>query len=246
MSLQFSDLTNFKGLVQQYEKEIGANRGDISGNTNKLKEFTAEANLALDDYFAIGIQATGKWKLDDSNHSDYPEIYADLAAGQRGYTFTDDETGNLVLDIYRVYAKETGGVYKLLTPVDPDSEQDLESLYDGANTQGVPTRYDKTANSLQLDSVPSTSVTAGLRVSINREASYFTYTDETKKAGVPGLHHKYFFLKPALDFARRNGMQSLNTLEAEIIKMEKDIKEYFDRRDKDESNVMGIFIQNNK
>ena len=37
MSATFNDTTNYKGLVQLYEREIGANRGDISGSTDRLK-----------------------------------------------------------------------------------------------------------------------------------------------------------------------------------------------------------------
>lgn len=246
MSLQFNDTTNFKGLVQMYEKEIGATRGTVSSNTNLLKEFTADANLAIDDYITIAIQSSGKWKIDDSNHTKYPEITADLSTTARDYEFITDEQGNRILDIYKVYAKETGGAYKLLTAYDADTEAQSSSFTDGLNATGVPSKYDKYANSIVLDVFPSTNVTDGLKVSINREGSYFTYDATTKKAGFPGTHHKFFYLKPALDYARRNSITSYQLIESEVIKLEREIKEYFDRRAKDEPQRLSIAYQDNR
>lgn len=241
MSATFSDTTNYSGLVQLFEKEIGANYGDVSGNTTKLKTFTAGVNSALDDFFAIAIQASGTWQLDDSNQTDYPIIYTNLVAGQRDYTFTTDGSGNLILDIYKVMAlgSATGTIYNELYPADQQqTEPGVEGFTNGQNIGGVPMRYDKTGNSLFLDAIPSYSVSNGLKVYVNREASYFTSTDTTKKPGVPGLLHDYFYLKPALDHARRNSLVSHDRIALQVSNMEKTIKEYFGRREKDERNLL--------
>jgi hypothetical protein len=246
MSIQFNDTTTLKGIAQIYEKEIGANQGDITGNTTKLKSFTADANLALDDYTAIALQASGTWQFDDSNQTDYPIITTNLVSGQRDYSFTTDEGGNLILDIYKVLVLQsaTGTVYSELFPVDQQSDYDATGFTDGQNITGTPTTYDKTANGIFLDAIPGYNATKGLKVYINRESSYFTYSDTTKKPGVPGLHHKYFALKPALDYARRNNLATLPRLEQEVAKMERDIKEYFGRREKDTRNILTMdYIQ---
>ena len=245
MSLQFNDTITLKGLVQMYEREIGANRGDVSGNDNLLKEFTAEANLAIDDYLAIAIQSDGKWKADDSNHSDFPEIYTDIVLGQRDYTLLTDENGNAILDIYKVYILENG-VYRLMDHYDTDTEDVASSFTDGQDTDGLPTKYDKTANAIRLNLIPTANITDGLKVSINREASYFTSSDTTKKAGFPGLHHKYFYLKPALDYARRNTLTSYPRIEGDVMRTEVAIKEYFNRRAKDEPQRLGVYKQDNR
>ena len=234
MSLAFNDTITLKGLVQMYEREIGATRGTVSGNANLLKEFTADANLAIDDYTAIAIQVSGKWKFDDSNHTDYPEIYTDLVAGQRDYQFITDENGNIILDIFKVYVKD-GSTYREIDPVDPDSTD--ASLSTGS---GLASTYDKTANVIRLGLLPSSNVDDGLKVSINREGSYFASSDTTKKAGFPGVHHKYFYLKPALDYARRNTLTSYPRIEGEVMKAEREIKEYFNRRAKDERPALHI------
>lgn len=236
MSLPFN--VAYTGIIQQYEKEIGANRGDVADNTILLKEFTAQANSALDDYVSLAIKTSGRWKFDDSNHTDYPEMTADIVLGQRAYPFVTDEEGNLILDIYKVYAKETGKDYLELEPVDADTTGVTNGITTGSTTQGVPYRYDKTANVIILDPVPSANVTAGLKVSINREASYFTYSDTTRKPGIPGIHHKYLYLRPALDYARRNTLGSYPRIEAEFMKLENEVKEYFRDRSKDTQDAL--------
>src|SRR3990167_11282297 len=103
MSIQFNQTASpYRGLVQFYEKEIGANRADVSGTAEKLAQFTSDVNQALDDFWAIAIPASGTWQLDDSNQTDYPIITTNLVASQRDYSFTTDGSSNLILDIYRV------------------------------------------------------------------------------------------------------------------------------------------------
>lgn len=232
-------------IIRQYELEIGANRGDISSSTTRLEDFVDQENIAFSDYMQLAAKSSGRWKFDDSNHPDYPEITTDLVAGQRAYTFTTDENDNIILDIYKVYAK-VNGEYKELTPVDPDSQSDLNTLYNGVGTQGTIYQYDKTANAVLLDLVPNSTVADGLKISINREATFFTTSDTTKKPGVPGLHHKWFYLKPALDYARRNSLNSYNRLEAEVAQLTNMIISDFNRRGKDEKRRLTVKVENNK
>jgi len=254
MSLVFSDTDNNKGIVQMYERECGFEIGDVSGNTARLKNLTADVNLALDDFIQLALSSSGTWQFDDSNHGDYPIITTNLVSGQRDYTFTTDEGGNLILDIYKVLIAQPDGTYVEIQPVDSQSQKDTETLTDGQNETGTPTRYDKTANGIFLDLIPSYNYTNGLKVYINREGNYFTYTDTTKKPGVPGLFHKYFYLKPALDYARRNGRSNYAQLQKEVMDMEGDerlnitgtIVDYFASRTKDETPRLTPAWQNNR
>ena len=258
MSLIYSDLTNFKGIVQIAEKEMGFNRGDISGDVNKLKEFTADVNLAMDDFFTIALKASGTWQFDDSNHTKYPFILINLASGQRDYSFTVDEQGNLILDIYKVMVADSSGFYKEINPVDQQSantiDTNLNSFIDGRNTAGIPTRYDKTANGIFLDPVPNYNATNGLKVFINREGSYFVYTDTTKTPGVPGLFHRYFVIKPSFDYARRNNLTIAPRLADEVLQFEGDeskgivgsIERYFGRRERDIKRILKANVENTR
>lgn len=235
MSIQFNDTSTYKGLVQLYEKEIGVDYGTISGNATKLKSLTADMNLAVDDFLDLAINNSGTWKPDDSAHTDFPEITTPLVSGRRDYTFLTDELGNQILDIYKVYCRiSSTGPYQLLTPVDPDRE-DLGGFTDGQNTTGVPTEYDKTGNVILLNAIPNYASSDGLKVSISREALYFTSGDTDKKPGFYGLYHKYFYLKPALDYARRNNLKNQANIERQVLLLEEKIKAGTALRTKDET-----------
>lgn len=211
-----------------------------------MAQFVSDCNQALDDFWAIAIPASGTWQLDDSGHSDYPIITTDLVASQRDYSFTTDQQGNLILDIYRVFVKlsASSSIYQEIYPIDVQSDIGTEGFTDGQNLTGTPDHYDKTANGLFLDPIPSYASTNGLKLYINREASYFTTSDTTKKPGVHGDLHKYFYLKPASEYARRNNLANYRNIEREVLKLEGIngrgglIRETYARREKDVRKIM--------
>lgn len=244
MSLQFRDDTNYRGLVQIYEKEIGADLGFVTNNTTRLKNFTADCNLALDDFFTLAFKSDGRWQFDDSNHTDYPTITTNLVSGQRDYSFTSDELGNLILEVQKVAVANSSGQFSEIASVDVTTESGMGAFFDGQNASGTPTRYDKMANAIFLDPIPNYNYTNGLKVYINREASYFTYTDTTKKPGIPGLFHRYLAIKPAFDYARRNSSANSVALQNEILRIEQDIRSYFSLRNKDERKRMTVISDN--
>ncbi len=226
MSLQFNDTSTGKGIVQIYEKECGFPSGYVSGNTQRLKDFTADVNLAMDDFQNIAVRYTNTWQSSDSNHTKYSIMFMNLASGVRDYAFTTDEQDNLITNIYRVAVANSSGVYSEIYPVDQQlpnlNNRNTDSFINGQNATGTPTRYDKTDNALFLDPVPNYSYTNGIKFLADRESSYFVYTDTTKKPGVYGQLHRYFALKPALDEARRNGLETYDKLYTEILKYEGD------------------------
>ncbi len=243
MSIQFSDTTTYKGLVQLYEQEIGANLGDVSGSTTKLKQFTADTNIAFDSFLNIALKADGGWQFDDTNHTDFPERTMTLTSGTRRYaltSFTADAGSNLMLEIYKLFIKNPAGVYVEIDPVDVQTSDPYatESFTDGQARSGTPYRYDKTGNYIDLDPVPNYTQSAGIKVLINREASYFASSDTTKKAGVPGIFHHYFYLHPAREYARRKSLPNYNLIALEVAKLEIEIQKYFSHRAEDERHVI--------
>lgn len=199
---------------------------------------TVDENLAMDKAFDIIFKAGGKWQFDDSNHADYPIITTNLVDGQRDYTFTTDEQGNLILDIYKVMIKDEGGVFREIYSVDQQTDEVTDGFWDGENHEGIPHRYDKTANGIFLDAIPSYNSTGGLKIFINREASYFTTADTTKKPGFAGLFHEYVALRPSYQYAYRNSLPNVNAFKNEMIEMESAMKKYYRDRSKDESMII--------
>lgn len=252
MSIPFNDTSVAKsGLLQVVERRLGFEYGHITNDADLLSSFTAEVNLTLDKVFGFMFPLGGTWQLDDSNHTKYPFISTNLVSGQRDYKFLLDEQGNTVLDIYRVMIADTSGVFREIKPVDIESPNttvlNTDSFISGINTTGIPTRYDKTGNSIFLDLIPNYNYSKGLRVFINREASYFTVNDTTKKVGFASLFHEYFALLPAYKYAStfsmpqaggrlRNG--AFTGLLYEVTTLEDAIKTYFSKREKDVRTVM--------
>lgn len=251
MSLQFnnpSTASGTNGIIQLIEKKCGFNRGDISGNTELLQNFTSDVNLVFDDILGMMFPLGGTWQIDDVNFTDLPIITTNLVSGQRDYSFLTDSSSNRILDIYKVMAKKTSsGPLEELLPRDMQSELDTSDFW-GSTTapSGIPTYYDKTGNSIILDTVPNYNATAGLAMLINRESSQFTVSDTTKKPGIAPLHHEYFAIRPAYIYCETNSLVQAKFLEKELIKMQLAIKSYYGSREKDVNNTITPFAEDNR
>lgn len=234
MSIQFSDTTQKDGMIQILERELKLGDGTISGNSTLLKEFTSWLNLGLAEAWAIIFGSNNTWQWDDTNHTaDYPIITTNIVSGQRDYAFLTDNTGNLILDIYRVMRKNNDGVYEEIFPVDVQSDPQTEEFYDGLDVGGIPDKYDKTANGIFLSPIPNYNSTDGLKVYINREGSFFASTDTSKKPGFAGIFHEYPVLCAKYKYAVANGMANKNDFYEQKQIMAAQMKKYYARRDRD-------------
>jgi hypothetical protein len=234
MSLVFSDTTTKRGIVETIDRRLGTD--SIS---YPLLDKTGDINLALDDFLALALTASGRWQLDDSNHTKDPIIFTNLVKSQRDYHFTTDEQSNLILDFYRVMVADENGVFYDLDPVDQQSKGiETIAMVDGKETEGKPNKYDKTGNGIFIDPVPDYDYANGIKIFINREGSYFVSTDTTKKPGVPGIFHEYFVLRPSYQYAANHGLSSAKALQTEMLLMEQKIVDHFGKRAKDEKSVI--------
>jgi hypothetical protein len=201
MSLTFTQLT------EKLDKSCGTN-----STTYPLTQKEVDINIALDDSLAIIFQQGGTHQFDDKNHTADPIITTDLVDGQRDYHFTTDEQANVILDILEVWTKNSStGDFKRLERVDM-VRNGPDTMHDGDNTEGVPTKYGLLGNGIFLDYIPSYDSTGGLKIIINRQASYFVSTDTTKTAGIDGLCHDFLYLKPAYEYARDKGLHNVERL----------------------------------
>jgi len=230
MALQFNDTTNKNGIIQQLEQALSFNDGDISGNATRLAMFTGDINLGVDEVTAMILSADRSRQIDDYNHTKYPIITIDVVSGQRDYSFTQDEQLNLIVHIHKVMCADSSGVLKDLQAVNQqDSGTANDSFNDGNATAGVPYRYDKTADGIFLDPIPNYASTAGLKIFIDREASHFTVSDTTKKAGFMSLFHEYLVLKPAYRYARDKSLPNATALKRDMLEMRQYITDHIQR-----------------
>jgi hypothetical protein len=235
MSKVFSNTTTKDGLIQIIERNCGFNDGEVSGNATLLAQFTGDINASLDKVFSIIFSAGGTWQFDDTNHTastGYPQITANLVSGTRTYSFTADADANLLLEIYKVFIADSTGLFREIQPVDVQSYAPV-AFTDGLNTTGIPNTYDKTGKYITLDPIPNYNYTAGLKVLINREGSYFTTADTTKKPGFAGIFHEYLALRPSYFYCMRNQKPIANKLKEEMLELEAAIEDHYAKREKD-------------
>lgn len=243
MSLVFSNTTTKNGIIQVCERNLGFNDGDISGNTTLLAQFTGDVNIALDRALAIIFSVGGTWQFDDSNHTDYPIISTNIVASQRDYSFTSDANSNLILEIYKVFVADSTGLFSEILPVDVQSSAP-SNYTSGQNTTGMPNSYDKTANGIFLDPIPNYNRTSGLKIYINREGSYFTTSDTTKKPGFAGLFHEYLPLRASYEYAQRKSLNNVKSLGEQMVIMENEMRDYYKAREKDVIKMVTPFRNN--
>lgn len=235
--MDFSNTTTRQGIIQEIERITLQGAGAISGNTEKLKDFTARTNNALDQFYSIALTHDGNWQYDDPNYTTIPIGVGDLVSGQQDYSFASD-----VLMIEKVLVKDSSGNWLELTPV--DSSQSRTDSYARniwelpSGNSGIPTRYDKFANSILLDPIPNYNSTGGLKVVFKRVASYFVYTDTTKDPGVPQIFHPYIARVAALPYLLEHSMDNAGNINNLILQDEERIKEFMSKRNKDDVRVL--------
>jgi len=196
---------------------------------------TRDINLALDNYFILANSATGNWRpADDTNLSDYPIVYGDLVSGQQDYSFTVDEAGNQILDIYKVRVKATNGIdWITLEQINQDTITDDQlSTVNG----GTPSQYYLTANGIFLVQKSNYASTDGLEISISRTPYHFTSSDVatgTKVAGIYWVHQEYLAIRPSYFYCLAKGLPQANNYKITLNEMELAIKKFYKDRNKD-------------
>lgn len=230
--MQFSDTSTNQGLIQDCEFWVfGGDYGRITGNTELLEKFTRLVNLGLDMTSLKIMNADWRWQWDDSNHTDFPIATTALNSGQQDYELEFSTDSHLKIE--RVEVKDETGQWRRLKPLDlADTDYAQAELYD---TNGDPVFYDKFGNSIFLYPAPDYTQAASLKIFYQREPSYFTTSDTTKKPGIPSPFHRLISLYACKDYTLANSMfDKAQFIEREVVKMENELQKFFQRRDKED------------
>lgn len=214
-----------------------------------LADKTLDINNALNHYFIIANKAAGNWRpVDDTNQTDYPIIFTDLIQGQQDISFTLDQNGNQILNVYKVRILNPNGItWTTLDQIDVDRTDDL---FLNPTTTGVPQGYYMTANGIFLVNPPNYNMRliqegkSGIEIYVSRTSTYFTVLDTTKKAGMPWVFHEYLALRPSYLFCLTSD-PALAAQYGLLLHgndgqggMEKDIKDYYRDRNPSFSPVI--------
>lgn len=241
--MQYRNTTDRTGIVDLLEDLTDSQSTTISNYTIEVK--TRDINLAFDDYQNFVKSVAGTWQADDSNHTKYPNMTFDLTSGQKDYTFTNDEQGNQVQDIYRVEMKQPDGVtWKVLAYIN-EMDQD-EAISSIEASSGTPTEWYVTANGIFLKNPPNYDATNGIRMFFTRSPSYFTDADTTKEPGIPNGHHKYLAWKPAYWYWLPKDTATANAYLSEVLRIEESIKNEYAQRIRAQKNRMSVRQESTK
>jgi len=235
MSIPFNNQIN--GLIQLCEQYCGFEMGQISNNPKLLQHFTNHINVAIDNILGQLYPKGGEWQLDDYNYGDYPIIQTGLISGQTQYFFYQDNSGAEILDIYKIQAKDENGKWYDLLPLDQQKRGFLEKDFTNQPI-GKPKFYDKTANGFFLSPVPDYSISEGLKVYINRTPFYFNADSTDQRFGMLHLFQTYLAKKASYDFCIAENIDNAKNLLLDVVKLEKEIKEYCAFRNKDVKFIM--------
>jgi hypothetical protein len=240
--MQFSDTTTKSGIIQNCEIGLFGDNGygKITGDANRLLQFTERANRALDRFVFLAMTADEKWSFDDNNYTDLAIAQTDIVSGQRDYQFALEH-----LEIEKVLIMTPDGTWKEIKPL--SQTQNKQTFYENnTGNTGVPTRYEKRGSTIFLDVVPDYNSTNGLKVFFSRGASYFVSTDTTKVAGFASPFHKYISNHMKTHYAIDRQMPIGKNLYELLQGEEQSIRDFYSNRSKDERPKLQVTYQNNK
>jgi hypothetical protein len=220
--MQFNDTTTNLGICQEVDDICSTTATSYTVATKARR-----ANMAMSDFVSVALNSDDRWQFGDTNFSDLPIGTTALVDGQNDYSLDTS-----VLKVLKIELKGEDGTWNELTPIDRnDTTVPPEEFYG----EGMPKYYDKFTSSVILYPTPDYSQDASLRVTFQRDASYFTASDTTKQPGIPSIFHKYICLKIAEPYARDKQLKNYVSIRNEITKIEtEDIPEYYAKRGKDE------------
>jgi len=223
--MQFSDTTNYLGLVQDANFHLGLSKTDttsycIEDKTRNINEWYRKANSWI-------WQATGTWEYDDSNYADFPIATTTLVAAQQDY-----EIPSTAQKIDRVEILDSGGNYQKLKPLDKSQvDAAMSEFYE---TDGMPAYYDMVGHSIFLYPAPSAArvtTAAGLKLYFTRDIDVFADSDTTKEPGFAKPFHRILSLGAALDYALARGMTNrITTIKRQLDELKVELQEFYGSR----------------
>ena len=199
--------------------------------TYPLQAKTRAANKTLRKVWSWIFSAYGGWQFDDSNNTTtLPIATTTLTVGQLDY---DIPSGALTVRGVEILPSGST-VYQRVEEV--TEEEIIQAGRTDASlftSTGVPVYYRPIGNSIKLYPAPNYTIANGLRLTFDSGVISFASTDTTKQPGFVSQFHEVVSVGMALEYARRNNLDSFNFLETDMNRFELDIKDYYSSRYKE-------------
>lgn len=221
----FSDTTNKLGLIQGCERQCNLGDTGISGDDQRLKEFTAFINEGQRKIWGWIFSVYSGWVYDDKNQTDLPQATCDMVNGTGKYSLPTK-----ALTIKKVSVKNSSGNWYDLSPF---TLEDLKGtpLPEWHDVNSTPNYYRLVGNTIELKPAPNYDSTAGLKVYFDREGVDFASTDTTDTPGFASIFHELLSVYGSIQWLKIKEPESgtLKILMNEWQRGEIDIKEFYKR-----------------
>lgn len=211
--MEFSNITQGSGLIQECERITGLGAGGISGVSQLLKDFTSRLNAGVDRFFALAQVYDSNWNMDDRRYAD------DDAKLPIGLVNLVSGTGDYLLDIDllatngQVFCKDPNGNYKQLE--EQDDKTDPQS-YLQTQPNGTPTHFKFVGNSIILTPTPNYSVANGIKIPYKRTGKKFATDSAGVVPGIPVLFHMYLARYASYPYCAEKGLKNAGAVLKQI------------------------------
>lgn len=228
----YNDTTNLQGILQDAEFRLNLPNGTLS--TTFVKDATRFANQYVATVQAWILAARDEWDYDDTNHTTYPILTANLVSGQYFYTFPTD-----ILKIQRVEVSWDGTTWKKAEPFDQSNfDKPLDDTTIATYFSKDEPHYDTTYDSFRLLPTPDANVTDGLKIYVARECDVFATTDTTQEPGFDYMWHYIIPLGIAYEWSKAKGFSQMPALKQELLEAEQRLKQYYtDKQEERQPNL---------
>lgn len=229
----YNDITNLNGIIQEEERLTGLGYGSISGDAEKLKEFTSLNNIGNKQIWHLIHESSGNWQYDDANNTDLPPATTNIVSGTATYVIPED-----ALTINRIEIKDSAGTWFKLKPI---TLEEIPTEGEFMTDSGTPRYYRALDNVITVYPSPNYDSTDGLKVFYDRGCVDFTTSDTTTKAGFASPYQFLLPIKVSLMWLKASNPTSpkIPMLVQDEARLEKALVEFYGKRFKDKKPRVG-------
>jgi hypothetical protein len=223
--MKYSDTTTKSGIIQTIEELCDLGDAYISGDTTRLRQFTARINRIANRVWHTIFSFTGMWEFDDNNQSDFPFASTDLVVGQRRYALPEE-----ALTIRRVEILNESNDWFEITPL--DKKQIPHGVDDFMEIDGDPMYYTLVGDVIELYPASKYAQDSSLRVYFDRALTEFAYNDTTKEPGFASPYHEILPIKTSIEWlkVKQPTSPTLQILLQDEARVEQNLKEFYTKR----------------
>lgn len=193
--MQFSDTTNYQGLIQMCELRTKLGIGAISGSTSYLKEFVSYINQHNRSIWHNIFVAYGGWQYDDENYNNLPSATTSLVANTSTYSLPEGS-----LTVRGISIKDESGNWNEMIPLNEEEIRDVQSPDEFEKTPGDPKYFRLVGRTIKLYPTPNYSQSASLKVYIDRGSVAFSYDATTSSPGFASEYHDLLWMGAVIEW----------------------------------------------